>query len=105
MSFKDLLYEESVRAPLLYYDPRAKALRGGSKIAGLVSIVDFAPTILELGGVNKPRSMHGVSFLPLVNGSKTKVRKSTFSENNFASFRTAVEDAKDDAESEEIEAL
>ena len=99
---KDLLYEESVRAPLLYYDPRAKALRGGSKIAGLVSIVDFAPTILELGGVNKPRSMHGVSFLPLVNGSKTKVRKSTFSENNFASFRTAAEDAKDDAEREEI---
>jgi arylsulfatase A-like enzyme len=99
---KDLLYEESVRAPLLYFDPRLSASRSGTKIAGLVSIIDLAPTLLDLAGLNKPASMQGFSLLPLVVGTKTEVRDSTFSENNFANFITAVEDAADDTERDAI---
>ena len=38
--------------------------------------VDFAPTILELAGMKKPKDMDGVSFLPLLKGEKTDWRKS-----------------------------
>jgi len=99
---KDLLYEESVRAPLLYYDPGLAVSKRGATIPGLASIVDLAPTMLDLAGVDKPASMEGFSLLPLVAGSKTAVRDSTFSENNFADFKTAVEDAADDTEREAI---
>jgi arylsulfatase A-like enzyme len=99
---KDLLYEESVRAPLLYFDPRLSASRSGAEIAGLTSIIDLAPTMLDLAGLDKPDSMQGFSLLPLVAGTKTDVRDSTFSENNFADFVTAVGDAADDTERDAI---
>lgn len=65
---KRFMYEESFRTPLLVRIP------GGRKgdIEELVQNIDYAPTILEFAGVDVPEDMHGVSFLPLLEGGKTE---------------------------------
>jgi len=57
-------YEESMRVPLLARCPGL--IKPGSKIKQMVLNVDIAPTILEMGGVKKPKQMQGMSFLPLM---------------------------------------
>jgi len=62
---KVIPYEESSRAPLIIYDPRhtnsGKQLRSDA----LTGNVDFAPTILELAGVETPTGLDGQSLVPL----------------------------------------
>ena len=63
---KRFMYEESFRTPLLVRLP------GGKKgdVAELVQNIDYAPTFLELAGIEKPEEMQGESFLPLLKGEK-----------------------------------
>lgn len=63
---KRFMYEESFRTPLLVRLP------GGKKgdIDEMVQNIDYGPTILDLAGVEVPKDMHGVSFLPLLKGEK-----------------------------------
>ena len=63
---KRFMYEESFRTPLL------ARLPGGKKgdVVELVQNIDYAPTFLELAGIEKPEDMHGESFLPLLKGEK-----------------------------------
>ena len=63
---KRFMYEESFRTPLL------ARLPGGKKgdVAELIQNIDYAPTFLELAGIEKPEDMHGESFLPLLKGEK-----------------------------------
>ena len=63
---KRFMYEESFRTPLLVRLP------GGKKgdVTEMVQNIDYAPTILELAGIEKPEEMHGESFLPLLKGEK-----------------------------------
>ncbi|NDV59422.1 sulfatase [Bacteroides sp. 519] len=63
---KRFMYEESFRTPLLVRLP------GGKKgdIDNMVQNIDYGPTILDLAGVPVPTDMHGVSFLPLLQGKK-----------------------------------
>ena len=63
---KRWMYEESFRTPLLVRYP------GGIKgeINEMVQNIDYAPTFLELAGVEIPDDIHGQSFLPLLKGEK-----------------------------------
>jgi arylsulfatase A-like enzyme len=99
---KDLLYTESLRAPLIVYDPRLKPELAGRRLDGLVSVVDYAPTILDLAGLNIPKSMQGVSFVPMIKNKKKIVRKSIFAENNFASFEPTLANANNQQEKRKI---
>jgi len=93
---KCLLYEESVRTPLIIFDPRLKASGQGSRRKELVLNIDFAPTMLDMAGVEIPNAMQGKSMLGLVGGEQKKWRDSTFHENNFTShFMPALSDAGD----------
>lgn len=56
---KCLLYEESVKAPLIIYDGRVSAEQRQRRESALVSSVDMAPTILSLAGLTAPASMQG----------------------------------------------
>jgi N-acetylglucosamine-6-sulfatase len=65
-----LPYEESVRAPLLVrYPPLVGA---GTKVGALVSSIDIAPTLLELGRAKVGPHVQGASFLPLLAGGPTR---------------------------------
>lgn len=65
---KRFMYEESFRTPLLVRLPNG--MKGD--VDKLVQNIDYAPTILDLAGVEKPKDMHGDSFLPLLKGKKGK---------------------------------
>ncbi len=63
---KRFMYEESMRTPLVMRMPGG--VRGD--IDALVQNIDYAPTFLELAGVEVPEEIHGVSLLPLLRGEK-----------------------------------
>jgi arylsulfatase A-like enzyme len=57
------LYETNVRVPMLCRYP--KRLPAGRAVPGLVSLVDLAPTVLELAGMPIPAGILGRSMAPL----------------------------------------
>ena len=63
---KRFMYEESFRTPLLMRMP------GGAKgtVGELVQNIDYAPTFLEVAGVEVPQDIQGESLLPLLKGEK-----------------------------------
>lgn len=67
---KRFMYEESFRTPLMMRLPDSFTARGD--IEQMVQNIDFAPTFLELAGVEPPADMQGVSLVPLLKGSNPK---------------------------------
>jgi alpha-L-rhamnosidase len=69
---KWLMYDNSVRVPLVVYDPRVKK---HLDIDMMALNIDVPATILDLAGVQQPESWHGKSLMPVVNGQqKTPLR-------------------------------
>ena len=75
---KRWMYEESLRMPFLVRYP--KMVEAGSRNDWLINNTDFAPTILELAGVETPDYMQGVSFVGALQGEEEPEnwRKSTY---------------------------
>jgi arylsulfatase A-like enzyme len=70
---KRLMYEPSIRVPLLVRFPaRVKPAQVNSK--QMVLNIDVAPTVLEIAGVPVPAWMQGRSFLPLLEAQGTNWR-------------------------------
>jgi arylsulfatase A-like enzyme len=63
---KGTLYDAGTRTPLILVWPGVIA-PGSTYDRGVVSTVDLAPTLLEVGGATPPPSMQGRSFRPLLN--------------------------------------
>jgi arylsulfatase A-like enzyme len=63
---KRFMYEESLRMPLLMRYPRR--IPSGSVNRNMVLNLDFAPTFLDLAGLEKPANMQGRSFAPMLGG-------------------------------------
>ena len=59
---KRFMYEESMHTPLIMRLPKGFDRRGD--ITEMVQNIDYAPTFLELAGVEVPEDMHGISLLP-----------------------------------------
>jgi len=62
------LYDEMIRVPLIIAGPGVKP----QLITQQVSLLDLAPTILDILGFEKPRTFLGSSLLPLMRGTETK---------------------------------
>ncbi|THH40397.1 sulfatase-like hydrolase/transferase [Neolewinella litorea] len=62
---KWLMYDNSVRVPLIVYDPRTP---GGTPTAALARNVDVPATILDLAGTPVPDGYQGISLQPLLRG-------------------------------------
>lgn len=62
---KVLPYEEASRVPLIILDPRHRNSGQELRCGALTGNVDFAPTMLELAGLEVPSSCDGKSLLPL----------------------------------------
>ncbi len=59
-------YEGLVRVPLIFSCP--ERFVSGVRSDALVELVDKAPTLLELAGLDVPETMHGRSLLPILRG-------------------------------------
>ena len=71
---KRLMYEPSIRVPLLIRFP-ARVKAGQVNSTNMVLNIDVAPTLLELAGIPVPIWMQGRSFLPLLDGAQTRWRE------------------------------
>ncbi|HNT34083.1 MAG TPA: sulfatase-like hydrolase/transferase [bacterium] len=71
---KRLIYEESLRIPLLIRYP--KRFKPATKVNGMALNIDIAPTFLELAQVATTARMQGISLVPLMEGSMERVRDS-----------------------------
>jgi arylsulfatase A-like enzyme len=76
-------HEESIRVPLLVFDPRAPKRLRGRTLDQFALNVDIAPTILELAGLDIPDSVQGRSLLPLLAGKNPEWRRDFFYEHPF----------------------
>lgn len=65
---KGLLYEESVKAPLVVFDGRLAEDLRGRRLNALYSSVDHASTILGFAGLEAPEAMQGYDFSALIMG-------------------------------------
>ena len=63
---KRFMYEESLRMPLVMRCPRR--IEAGGVSADMVLNVDFAPTFLELAGLEPDEGIQGRSFAPVLAG-------------------------------------
>jgi arylsulfatase A-like enzyme len=63
---KRFMYEESLRMPFLIRWPAA--IKPGTVEKSIILNVDFAPTFLDICGLNIPSDIQGRSFLPLLKG-------------------------------------
>lgn len=61
-------YEESLRVPLVIYDPRLPRAQRGRVVEQMALNVDFAATFLDWAGVPQPAAYEGRSLVPLVQG-------------------------------------
>jgi alpha-L-rhamnosidase len=74
LSGKWLLYDNSVRVPLIIFDPRLKKQRDSREMA---MNVDVPATILDLAGVEQPKGWQGKSLVPLVSGNTNSIQRDT----------------------------
>jgi arylsulfatase A-like enzyme len=63
-------YEQSLRVPLIVYDPRATKKRRGKVRSEMALNVDLPATMLDYAGVDVPKHYQGRSITPLVRGRK-----------------------------------
>lgn len=63
---KRFMYEESFHTPLIMRLPKGYDRRGD--ITEMVQNIDYAPTFMEIAGVEIPEDIQGVSLLPLLKG-------------------------------------
>jgi len=74
------LYNELIHVPLIVRGPRG--FSAPQSIDSVVRHIDIAPTLAEIAGAPMHEDAHGVSLVPLLNGSETAPRVA-FSEGLF----------------------
>ncbi len=79
------LHEESIRIPLLFRWPTLPGSRARVVSGQVASLVDLAPTILDLIGLPVPPHMHGQSLAPMLRGDQGRLDR------NCAFVETAYE--------------
>lgn len=71
---KWLMYDNSLRVPLIIYDPRVRRPRDKDDMA---LNIDIPATILDYAGVNIPESYHGRSLVSLVSDRNATLQRDT----------------------------
>lgn len=71
---KWLLYDNSVRVPLIVYDPRVAHQKDNKALA---LNIDVPSTILDLAGIEQPKSWQGKSLMPIASNNTDKLQRDT----------------------------
>ncbi|PQV52851.1 arylsulfatase A-like enzyme [Defluviimonas denitrificans] len=78
LSQKWSMYEQAVKVPAIIWGPAW--VQAGKTVDGLVSLMDWAPTILDLAGAHTPAFFEAISLQGHFDGSEGTVRKQVYSE-------------------------
>ncbi len=68
---KQNLYEHTWRVPLIVRGP---GIRAGSRASGFIYLLDVLPTMLDLAGIEIPPEIEGISFRPVLEGRRQRMR-------------------------------
>ena len=71
---KWLMYDNSIRVPLIVFDPRVNKHQDVYEMA---LNIDVPYTIADLAGVKQPKTWQGKSLMPLVNAEKKSIDRDT----------------------------
>ena len=71
-------HEESIRVPMMIYDPREP--NNGTVVPQMVLNIDIAPTILDIAGIEVPEGMQGESLIKLIHDNSVNWRTEFFYE-------------------------
>lgn len=74
MAGKWLLYDNSIRVPLIIFDPRVKKQQDNKEIA---LNIDVPSTIMDLAGLQQPSTWQGKSLMPIVSKQKKGLERDT----------------------------
>lgn len=74
MAGKWLLYDNSVRVPLIVFDPRQKKQKDSDALA---LNIDVPSTILDLAGIAQPKTWQGKSLMPIATNSTKDLERDT----------------------------
>lgn len=80
---KWLMYEESIRVPLIIRDPRLPPELRGRHCEKMVLSIDLAPTMLALAGLPIPAAMQGRDLTPLLHGQDVPWREDWYYEHVY----------------------
>ena len=101
MGEKDLFHDQSVRVPLIIYNPRREAdSTRGTVSDELVESIDLAPTILNyFCGTPLPHILEGRDLTPLLHGQPVEWRNWAISEYDYSTreARRIIGNAQEDA--------
>ncbi|MGJ8691860.1 MAG: sulfatase-like hydrolase/transferase [Thalassotalea sp.] len=75
-SRKVLPYEESVRTPMIVFDPRAGKTAKGQRTNAVTGNIDIAPTILDIAGLAIPDNIDGKSLVAVTKNPSLSVHQS-----------------------------
>ena len=71
---KWLMYDNSIRVPLIIYDPRVGEHQD---VSDMVLNIDVTSTIADLAGLEAPKTWQGKSLMPLVNQETNSISRDT----------------------------
>ena len=69
---KWLMYDVSIRIPLIIYDPRVKK---SSSVDEMVLNIDITKTMMDMAGITAPKNYQGRSLTPLLVNDKTNLNR------------------------------
>ena len=78
-----LMYEGSIRKPLIIADPRLDRSRQGATVGEMALSFDCPVTMLDLAGAEVPPEMRGRSLADLLRGERVEWRKDFFYEHLY----------------------
>lgn len=78
------VYQEAIHVPLIFVLPSEKF--AGKTYAGVVTLADIMPTILDLVGLGIPPEVQGISLVRFFNGSKKPEDRLAYSETFYPRF-------------------
>jgi arylsulfatase A-like enzyme len=80
-----------LRVPWVIRPAQDLALQRGLRVEGLASLIDVAPTLLDLLGIGAPSAMQGVSHAARLRGLPAPEREVVFAAGGFQRGRAAVD--------------
>ena len=92
---KTTVHDSGVRTPFIVRWPGHVTPKTVTK--SIVSVIDIAPTILAIAGLDTQPSFQGKSFLPILKNPTAEIRQYAFSEHNwhvFKAFERSVRDKR-----------